>query len=63
MLYENMCARIAWLIGIASPPKKKKLASKGVVVVENANDFYDSQKWDPHEILQECTPLQDSKYK
>lgn len=25
MLYENKCARIAWLRGIESPPKKKKL--------------------------------------
>ena len=25
MLYENRCARIAWLRGIDRPPKKKKL--------------------------------------
>ena len=25
MSYENRCASIAWLSGIASPPKKKKL--------------------------------------
>jgi hypothetical protein len=25
MLYENRCARIAWLMGMLSPPKKKKL--------------------------------------
>lgn len=28
MLYENRCARIAWLTGMLSPPKKKKLKWK-----------------------------------
>jgi hypothetical protein len=61
MLYETMCARIAWLIGIASPPKKKKLKKRGCVGKITQKDAQHSQKWDPHEILQECMPLQDSK--
>lgn len=28
MLYENKCARMAWLRGIDRPPKKKKLRNK-----------------------------------
>lgn len=33
ILYENKCARIAWLKGMLSPPKKKKLASNSVRVL------------------------------
>ena len=33
MLYENKCARIAWLKGILSPPKKKKLIFNSIQVL------------------------------
>lgn len=33
ILYENKCARIAWLKGMLSPPKKKKLMLKSVRVL------------------------------
>ena len=33
ILYENKCARIAWLKGMLSPPKKKKLVLDSVQVL------------------------------
>lgn len=33
ILYENKCARIAWLKGMLSPPKKKKLILNSVQVL------------------------------
>ena len=33
ILYENKCARIAWLKGMLNPPKKKKLILDSVQVL------------------------------
>ncbi len=33
ILYENKCARIVWLKGMLSPPKKKKLIFKSIQVL------------------------------
>lgn len=33
ILYENKCARIAWLKGMLSPPKKKKLIFESVRIL------------------------------
>jgi hypothetical protein len=33
ILYENKCARIAWVNGMLSPPKKKKLVFYSVQVL------------------------------
>jgi hypothetical protein len=59
ILYENMCARIAWQIGRPSPPKKKKLPRNLICKkLFGPADFYDSQEWYPHEILQQALQLQ-----
>jgi len=38
ILYENKCARIAWLKGMLSPPKKKKLIFNSVQVLTVIDD-------------------------
>lgn len=51
MLYENRCARIAWLMGMPRPPKKKKLSCTMSKVGRERTWGNCSQERNPHKIF------------
>lgn len=51
ILYENKCARIVWLKGMLSPPKKKKLIFNSIQVLIVIDDD-GSQEWYPGYVYQ-----------
>ena len=51
ILYENKCARIVWLKGMLSPPKKKKLIFNSIQVLIVIEDD-GSQEWYPGYVYQ-----------